>query len=52
MCFIYQILNTPSPTLSANWRRRETSRTSDCSSQCDGILPLKGELEGVCTVAI
>jgi len=28
-------------------RGRETSRTSDCSSQCGGILPLKGELEGV-----
>jgi len=28
-------------------RGRETSRTSDCSNQCGGILPLKGELEGV-----
>jgi len=36
---------TPSPPFPL--RGREASRTSDCSSQCGGILPLKGELEGV-----
>jgi len=43
----------PNPALPARQARpfpsrgRETSRTSDCSSRCGGILPLEGELEGV-----
>jgi len=52
---VYKTLLTPSPPFPL--RGRETRRTSDCCSQCGGILPLsayqseaadrKGELEGV-----
>ena len=52
-CFTCRIIMTPSPTSrnsgqAFSCRGSEPPLTAHSSSQCGGILPIKGELEGVC----